>query len=145
MEYIEQIITWAGAGLAAALGAVAAIVSVVAKIKKSVNALKDTTGNYEQKAEVLHAMSQDCAVWMQTARETVKSVTDAYEKQSTQLGAVMQENDALMRDFEGVKQALLVIAQNTPILVGNGAAKQVAALLGDNTPAPTVIDEVRDE
>ena len=154
MEYLEQIITWGGAGLAAAIGALTSIIGLVVSIKKAAVTLKDTSSDYDAKAAKLAELSEETANMAVALSASVKTITDAYEKQDQTLTSVVAHNDEtrvelaaayerLKLEYDSIKEALILIAANTPALVANGAAKRIETLLQSNAndKVKVVVDE----
>lgn len=154
MEYLEEIITWAGAGLAAAVGALASIIALVVRIKKAVNTLKDSTVDYGTKAEELSQLSKESVNLAETLKDTVKEITQSYGSQRDALQAMIEQNaelrvdltleyEKLRLEFDVLKEAIILIAAADPALVGSGTAAKIKALLQStaNDLVKVVVDE----
>lgn len=131
-NYLDQIVFWVCTAVAALGGTSLSIGAIILWIKRIISAcverLSKQTTDYSQKAEELDKVTSQI-LCVEGALRQMSERLDGFQKDYNDLKerfkASEERNDQLL-------QVIYIMASNTPTLVSNGAAGEIAKVLGLN-------------
>lgn len=128
--YIEEIILWGGAAIAALGGSSISVSAIAAWVKrqitKAVEKLFEQKVDYSAKVEELNRLS---AKFLE-AEGQLATLQQKYNEQSENFDELVKLSQNLLTHCANLERSIYIIASNNPYMVANGTAGDIAGLLG---------------